>query len=165
MVNGSVFFSSVLMAHSIPWWSEMMLSYSLTLTLFIFVIQQSMVVLVAWVIRVGAVCIILRLCYCSVLFNLAFPRESLLESMLMSPMIRIFWSFVDSVLRNLSRCTKKSFTVPDVGLYRLTVVKLFLPNLNSMAASSHISSVLDCSVSVQINIAHINMCRTKKIKD
>lgn len=85
------FFSSV--AHSNPWWSEMVLSYTLTLTLFIFVIQQSMVVLVARVIRVGAVCIILRLYCCSVLFNLAFSRESLLESMLMSPMIRIFWKF------------------------------------------------------------------------
>lgn len=140
------------------------MSYTLTLTLFIFVIQQSMSVLVAWVIRVGAVCIILSLCCCSVLFNLAFSRESLLESMLMSPMIRIFGSLVDSVLRNLSRCTKKSCTVPDVGLNRPTVVKVFLPTLNSMAASSHISSVLDCSVSVQVNIAQINMCRTKKIE-
>lgn len=86
LVSGILFQCGI----STPWWSEMMLSYTLTLTLFIFVIQQSMSVLAAWVIRVGAVCIILRLCCYSVLFNLAFSREFLLESMLMSPMITIF---------------------------------------------------------------------------
>lgn len=56
MVNEGVFVSSMLMAQSTPWWPEMMLPNTLTVTLLRFVIQQSMVLLVEWVILVGATC-------------------------------------------------------------------------------------------------------------
>lgn len=48
MVNEGVFFGSMLMVQSTPWWFEIMLPNTLTVTLLRFVIQQSMVVLVEW---------------------------------------------------------------------------------------------------------------------